>query len=138
MSVDKKTLGSIELVDFPEFNLVQVEAKIDTGADTGAIHCTVVREESSEEGEFLYFSPFDDSSIEMMAEDFTIKTVRSSNGEAERRYFIQTKIGLQGQEYPITLSLANRSEMKWPVLIGKGFLQEHGFLVDVSKDTPVS
>jgi hypothetical protein len=137
-AMKQKIVGPIEVVDFPEFGLEKIDAKIDTGADTGALHCTMVREEVTDAGEFLYFSPFDEPGIEMMAEEFTIKVVRSSNGETQRRYFIQTTITLQGKDYPITLSLANRSEMKWPMLIGKSFLQENGFLVDVNKVAPVS
>ena len=34
-----------------------------------------------------------------------------------------------GQTYPITLSLADRSEMKWPVLIGRRFLRQNHFVL---------
>ena len=35
----KRLLGRRELVDFPAFALGGVEAKVDTGAYTSAIHC---------------------------------------------------------------------------------------------------
>jgi hypothetical protein len=44
---------------------------------------------------------------------------------------ITTDIEVEGQKYPIILSLADRSAMKWPVLIGRRFLRKNHFLVDV-------
>jgi hypothetical protein len=43
-----KILGIFEKVDFPEFNITGVDAKIDSGAFTGALHCTkVIQEETN-------------------------------------------------------------------------------------------
>ena len=134
-----KSVGSFESVDFPEFPLVgTVWAKIDTGAYTGALHCTRISEEQLEEGAMLHFSPFDHPETDIMTSDFFVKSVRSSNGEKGYRYFINTTITIQGKTYPITLSLANRAEMKWPVLIGRKFLQKQDFLVDVRRNATVS
>lgn len=130
---DKPVIGSFEPVQFPDFDIGEIVAKIDTGAYTGALHCTKIREEETEQGKVLCFSPFDHPEKEMTISDFAVSYVRSSNGEAQSRYFIDTKIIIQGQTYPIVLSLADRSEMKWPVLIGRRFLRKHDFLVDVRK-----
>lgn len=133
----RKVVGHIEIVDFPEFKMSDVPAKIDTGADTGALHCTKIEEIPSGKGSILRFSPFDHPEIVIEADEFITKHVRSSNGEAMVRYFITTTISLQGKEFPIQLSLADRTEMKWPILIGKRFLHDNNFLVDVSKAVPV-
>jgi hypothetical protein len=131
---DQQIIGSFELVQFPDFaDIGEVKAKIDTGAYTGALHCTKIREEETSEGKVLHFAPFDHPEIEVTVANFGVRYVRSSNGESQSRYFIKTKISIQGQILPITLSLADRSEMKWPVLIGRRFLRKHNFLVDVSK-----
>lgn len=128
----KKVLGSIERVSFPEFELKGVIAKIDTGAYTGAMHCTKVHEEVEESERILYFSPFDHPEKVIKTTKFEIGIVRSSNGAEEQRYFVDTNIKIQGKTYPITLSLADRSEMRWPVLLGRRFLLNNGFLVDVT------
>lgn len=131
-------LGSFESVSFPDFAVIgDVTAKIDTGAYTGALHCTKIKEEKTEKGSILHFSPFDHPDTQMSVDDFVVRHVRSSNGENQARYFINTKIQISGKTYPIILSLADRSEMKWPVLIGRRFLRNNNFLVDVSKDTSV-
>ena len=129
----KITLGAFEKVAFPEFTLLGVMAKIDTGAFTGALHCTKIYEDDTPAGKVLRFSPFDHPEVEIVKDDFVVRHVKSSNGKREKRYFISTEITIQGETYPITLSLANRSEMKWPVLIGRRFLRKNQFLVDVTK-----
>ncbi len=133
----QKVVGHIELVTFPEYKMDDVPAKIDTGADTGALHCTKIEEIGKGKHGILRFSPFDHPEITIEVDEFITKHVRSSNGEAVVRYFITTTINLQGKEFPIQLSLADRTEMKWPMLIGKRFLQDNNFLVDVSKPVPV-
>lgn len=126
---DKKIIGTFEPVLFPDFNGYEVNAKIDTGAYTGALHCTKIREADK----VLHFSPFDHPEIEIALTEYAVNHVKSSNGKAESRYFIDTCITIQGTTYPIVLSLADRSEMKWPVLIGRKFLRQNNFLVDVTK-----
>ena len=130
-----KLIGAFEEVSFPDFAAIgTVMAKIDTGAYTGALHCTKIREEKTAAGgSVLHFSPFDHPEVEMTVDDFLVRHVRSSNCDSASRYFIKTKITVQGLTYPILLSLADRSEMKWPVLIGRRFLRANHFLVDVNK-----
>jgi hypothetical protein len=126
-----KVIGAFEPIDFPEFGITGMKAKIDTGAYTGALHCTQI----SETDKVLRFSPFDHPEIIIEEDDFVVRHVRSSNGAREKRYFITTQIMVQGKTYPVILSLADRSEMKWPVLIGRRFLRQNNFLVDVRKRT---
>jgi hypothetical protein len=133
MSQAKKVIGAFEAVNFPEFGKSLTISKIDTGAYTGALHCTLIQERATNEGIMLAFRPLEGRQ-EMIKDEFIVKYVRSSNGKREKRYFITTKIRLQGHSYPITLSLTNRSDMKWQVLIGRRFLQQYGFLVDPKRD----
>ncbi len=139
MTATPKIVGSFEQVLFPEYQAIgQVSAKIDTGAYTGALHCTKIRQEETDKGPVLYFSPFDHPETEITSPEFAVKYVKSSNGERQARYFIDTQITIQDKTYPITLSLADRSEMKWPVLIGRRFLHKYKFLVDVRRNAEVS
>lgn len=137
MAVSSRIVGSSETVGFPMFDLFDVPAKIDTGADTGALHCTMINEKIVDGKNVLQFSPFDHPEKVIIVADFVIKNVRSSNGQSEDRYFITTEIKIKDKVYPIQLSLADRSEMTWPVLIGKRFLKEQHFLVDVAQESAV-
>lgn len=118
-------LKTFENVLFPEFSKLPVKAKIDTGAYSGAIHCQKIQEKNG----ILFFTPLDGRKM-YKADNFMLRQVTSSNGHRTRRYFIQTKLTVKGKTYPIIISLSDRSEMKWPVLIGRRFLRQNKFLVD--------
>lgn len=60
-----------------------------------------------------------------------VKNVKSSNGITEERVVINQKIEIAGKSYAIDLSLTNRAEMRYPVLLGRRFLNKK-FIVDVS------
>lgn len=129
----KKTVGSFEKVDFPEFGMKNVVAKVDTGAFTGALHATRIHEEEEDGVKVIYFSPFDRPKTVYKTDNFERGIVKSSNGATAERYFIETNIKIRGKRYAVTLTLADRSEMKWPVLIGRRFLHANEFIVDVSE-----
>ncbi len=83
-----KTLGRIETVSFPEFNISNIAAKIDTGAFTGALHCTKIHKVEEGTRTILKFSPFDYPDTEIEVTDFVIKYVRSSNGGSQSRFLL--------------------------------------------------
>ena len=60
-----------------------------------------------------------------------IRHVKSSNGAVQERIFIKTTLRLFGREYETELSLTDRKNMKYPMLIGRKFL-EGRFVVDVA------
>lgn len=133
---DVKIVGSFEPIDFPDFGLKSVIAKVDTGAFSGTLHATHIQEIISEDGtKQLEFWPLGKKAHKTFSNSYTSKPVRSSNGQLETRFVIKTKIVLQGIEYPITISLADRSAMMKAVLIGRQFLRQQRFMVDVRKGT---
>jgi hypothetical protein len=131
----KRVIGSFEKVSFPDFGLFDVVAKIDTGAVSGAVHATNIREITLETGEkAVKFRPFG-KKPEVAVNSFVYKNVRSSNGISSMRYIIPTTVVIKGVQYPINVSLADRTLMTKGVLIGRKFLRQHGFIVDTSKGT---
>lgn len=127
----QKIIGTFEPVSFPGFGGITTTAKIDTGAYTGALHCSRI-EEKTEDGEaVLYYWPLT-SHKPVRETNFVVKHVKSSNGGAQQRHFVTAHIQLHGIMYPILLSLSARHDMRSPVLIGRRFLRKHRFLVDPS------
>jgi hypothetical protein len=63
--------------------------------------------------------------------EFQKTYIRSATGHRMRRYVIETKIEIQGTEYPIKIGLSDRSDMKKPILLGRRFLRDNDMLVDV-------
>ncbi len=133
MRSGKKVVGLYEKVGFPTFDMQNVVAKIDTGAFTGALHCTQIDIVETPTGKRLRFSPFDHPEKVILTSDYRKINITRANVKDEKRYAIQTYIILKGEKYPITLSLADRSAMRWPVLIGRKFIRTNNFLVDVKK-----
>jgi hypothetical protein len=131
----KQVIGSFEKVSFPDFDLINVVAKVDTGATSGAIHATNIRQVKLSTGEkAVKFKPYGDRA-EVKVSSFSLKEIRSSNGLSDMRYVVPTTIVIKGVQYPIEVSLSDRSAMKKGVLIGRKFLRKHGFIVDVKRGT---
>jgi hypothetical protein len=69
---------------------------------------------------------------EFVFDKYDVRVVKSSNGQTEVRYRILTEVLLFGKIYPIFLTLSDRKEMKFPVLIGRKFLTKR-FMVDINR-----
>lgn len=130
----KKIVGKFEKVSFPDFGITDVIAKVDTGAHSGALHATKIKEVKVKGQTELHFSPFDHPERVFTTKKYEVGRVRSSNGHVAERFYIDTTIEVNGKKYPVNITLSNRSSMKYPVLLGLKFLLENEFLVDVSID----
>lgn len=124
------TLKIIEKVRFPEFSDDFIIAKIDTGADTGAIHASDIAIVQKKGRYKLSFKPFS-SKKRIWLDHFSVKDVKSSNGEIQQRFYVRTDIFIHGKKRKIQISLADRSNMNYEVIIGRKFLKGK-FLVDPS------
>ncbi|WP_319479519.1 RimK/LysX family protein [uncultured Draconibacterium sp.] len=132
----KELIGRKDYADFPDLELTGIKTKIDTGAYTSSINCHWVKE-TEIEGEKVLVCRFLDpqhpkyTGKECYFSNYKKKSIKSSNGISEDRFLIRTAIKLFNKDYSIDLSLANRSLMKYDVLIGRKFLNKR-FLVDTS------
>ena len=135
----KRLLGRRELLDFPAFGLHGIEAKVDTGAYTSAIHCADVRLEIRPgEVPLLHARLLDPEHAGLDGQlltfpNFQLRDIRSSNGEVQERYVIRAVVRLYGEDLETEFSLADRSEMKYPVLLGRSLLRQGRFVVDVAR-----
>lgn len=125
-------LGSLEPVSLPRFGVSDVLAKVDTGAFSGALHCTDITVERHGEQERLFFSPLGDDSLRTSVTDFKEIIVRSANGQESIRYVLPVIVEVQGQEYETVIGLSDRTVMRREMLLGRRFLLENEALVDVS------
>lgn len=131
----KKIIGRLEYVSFPDFGIENIEAKIDTGAYSGSIHVSSIEEFLDNNQVMLKISLFDKDSKnykEVILSDFITNYVRSSNGQSEKRYFINSTLKIAGEKFITIFNLSDRSSMRRDVLLGRQNIKNH-FLVDVSK-----
>lgn len=135
--IKKEIIGRREYVAIPEFELNEVEAKIDTGAYNGAIHVSLVNEFEKDGKRWIRFIILDDVHPEFKnkvyeTDLFDERRVRSSNGEVQHRYAVPVTIILKGKEIKATLGLSNRKDLKYPILLGRKIIRKH-FIIDASK-----
>ena len=124
-----KLIGRREFVSFPLLNISKVEAKIDTGAYTCSIHCKNIVLKTDYGKSILTFQLLDDTIYNF--EEFTRKKIKNSFGEMEERYIIKTLIVIGGKKINTTISLSDRENMRYPVLIGRKLLKGK-FIIDVN------
>jgi hypothetical protein len=132
-----KTIGHIDYLDVLDADIEKIPFKVDTGADTSAIHCERVRIKLIDDKEYLSFRLLDRThplfnGREIVTDDFKEKKVKSSFGDYEFRYQVKLRIRLFNKIYPVRFNLSNRKNMKYPILLGRRFLKGR-FVVDVSK-----
>jgi hypothetical protein len=127
------TFGIFEQISIPELGINNVLAKIDTGAYSGALHCSKIREfiRESDGKKVLRFTPSENHSNAMELTDYHSAYVRSSSGHRVKRYLFDTDIVIKGNVYKIRIGLSDRSDMSFEILIGRRFLRENNILVDV-------
>lgn len=126
-------VGWREWVTLPDLG-VSVKAKIDTGAKTSAIHVfspKVIERDGQQRLSFVLHPEqrHKDPAIQCEVELVERRKVTSSNGKSEMRYVIKTKAKIGKKTFPIQLTLTNRDEMSFRMLIGREALRRR-FLVD--------
>lgn len=131
----KKIIGNKEIISIIDLDLFDLDAKVDTGADSNALHCDDI---FVDENDIVHFKLLDEihpayHGKKMEVPLFKMKRVKSSNGKVQHRPSIKVEVSFFGKKYKTVISLTNRSDMKYPMLIGRKFLANK-FLVDVSKE----
>ncbi|AXI50967.1 MAG: 30S ribosomal protein S6--L-glutamate ligase [Sulfitobacter sp.] len=124
------TFGWEEWVALPELGLPAIKAKIDTGARTSALHAHDIEVFGPASKPKVRFNVHpvagnEDITITCSAPIIDRREVTSSNGEAELRYVISTKMDVAGQSWPIDVTLTNRAGMTSRMLLGRQALTDH-------------
>jgi hypothetical protein len=116
MSPAQLELGWCERVQLPELGL-RLKAKIDTGARTSALH--VLSMEPLDERRLSIEIPAGRGRRRTEVEVIEWTTVRDSGGHAERRPVVETLLKLGALERRVRVSLTNRGDMLFPMLVGR-------------------
>ena len=120
------------MVQLPELGLSRIPAKIDSGARTSSLDAEVIETFEREGEQYVRFVvDFPDSKVRQICEAVHVdwRGITSSNGETQRRLVVKTPLKIGDTEFRAEFSLADRSGMKFPMLIGRSALRRR-FLVD--------
>ena len=127
-------IGWREWVGLPDLGIKQIKAKVDTGARSSSLHAFDLHEFEKDGVKWVKFKihPLQrktKKTIQASAKILEYRTVRSSSGYAQLRPVILTNVQLLGVKWPVELTLANRDEMGFRMLLGREAFRRR-FLVD--------
>jgi glutathione synthase/RimK-type ligase-like ATP-grasp enzyme len=133
ISQSVEIIGSVELISFADFDINGVPARV----DTGAIYSSVWASDISLRKGVLRFKLFAPGNALYTGEvikttNFRTASVKNSFGQSEFRYKVRLLTVIGDRKVRAWFTLANRSGMTYPVLLGRNILRNK-FVVDVSK-----
>jgi hypothetical protein len=129
-------VGWQERVDLPHLGLSNLKAKIDTGARTSALHATDIETFERDGIPWVRFhTQFDDDTTDtsVACPIHDRRDIKNTSGVPETRIIIRTKFRIGDRLWTINLSLTERTDMKFRMIVGRTALRKHHILVDPSK-----
>lgn len=127
-------IGWREWVGLPELGVGAVKAKVDTGARSSSLHAFDVRVTHDSRGAWVYFNVHpiqrdNETEIQCVAPLLERRSVRSSSGHSSERPVILTDVQVGDEVWPIEITLTNRDEMGFRMLLGREAVRKR-YLVD--------
>ncbi|MCB0414921.1 MAG: ATP-dependent zinc protease [Bdellovibrionales bacterium] len=130
-------IGWREWVSLPDLQVKNIKVKVDTGAKTSSLHAfdlVVLREKRK------YFAQFKihpeqkskKSTRTLYYPIVDFRKIKSSNGQSEWRPVIEANVHLGDYIWPIEITLTNRDEMGFRMLLGRESIKDR-FLVNVAR-----
>lgn len=137
MPKSKKIVGRLETITLPEFSIDELEVRVDTGAKTSSLHVDNISKYIHQGKPYVKFDIHPDIHnvnhlIQCSSAVYDIRQIKSSNGSSEQRYVIKTPISLGEDTWAIEITLTDRSDMNYLMLLGREGLGDK-FLVDPAK-----
>ncbi|HCS29253.1 MAG TPA: ATP-dependent zinc protease [Spongiibacteraceae bacterium] len=135
--MEKQAIGWREWVEFPDFELGKIKAKIDTGARSSSIHAFDIEPFERDGEQWVNFKVHplqhsDDTVVSCSAKIKDYRSVTDSGGHKTMRYIIETSFKIGADTFPAEISLLNRSNMLFRMLVGRTALKGR-YLVDPSR-----
>ncbi len=103
---------------------IKVRVKLDTGAKTSSIHAAEFREYLRDGKPHVSFTLVNNEGKELRIDQPVIRTasIRRAGAELSERPVIRLDVCVAGVVSQVEFSMADRSELRYPVLIGRTFL----------------
>jgi hypothetical protein len=133
----RRIVGWREWVRLPDLKVAKIKAKLDTGARTSALHAFRLTPFTKDGASYVrfYLHPMQRRSapeIKCVALVIDHRTITDSGGKREERPVIRTVLKIGKSRYPIELTLTDRDQMGFRMLLGRQALRRR-YLVDPSR-----
>jgi hypothetical protein len=130
-------VGWREWVALPQIGIKRIKAKLDTGARSSALHAFNLRPLERKEKLFVQFDVHplqrnDEVYKTCVAEVVDYRWITNSGGGREKRFVIVTALQMGKDVWPIEVTLADRDQMGFRMLIGRTAM-EHRLIIDPTK-----
>lgn len=130
---DRMIIGHIENIELPELGISQLTVRVDTGAQTSSLHVDNIQRISINSKPAVAFDIHPeihdvDKVVQCQALLHDVRKVKSSNGIAEQRYVIKTPAVLGDHTWDIEITLTNRADMTYLMLLGRQALDNHFYI----------
>jgi len=133
---NKIILGSLENCDLPDLGIFDLQVRVDTGAKTSSLHVDNLSRYNKAGKPWVKFVIHSnihnvEDVVECTAQLHDVRRIKSSNGASEERYVIKTAVHLGNKSWPIEITLTDRSDMSYLMLLGREAMKDN-VLVDPS------
>lgn len=128
-----KEIGWREIVALPDLEIAGIKAKIDTGARTSALHAFDLSELDHEGTPWVAFSiqsPTHGQPIHCAAPVADRRAIKNTSGIPELRTIILTTLVIGRRHWHIEVSLSDRSEMGFDLILGRAAIRSHNIVVN--------
>ena len=129
-------IGWREWAALPDVGIPWIKAKIDTGARSSSLHAQHIHEFERDGAPWVRFDvrPWQGAHelVPVELPVFDRRDVRSSSGHAQSRLVVLLDLVLVGKRVTAEVTLSNRSEMGFRMLIGREALRQ-GFMIDPAR-----
>lgn len=124
-------IGWMERVDLLDLDLIGLKAKIDTGARTSALHAVDIDHFERDGAPWVSFTTADRNGGSCRAEALvhSDRWIKNTSGVPEERIVVRSRFRLGEQSWVIDLSLADRTNMTFPMIVGRSALKNHSIAV---------
>ncbi|BAQ15655.1 ATP-dependent zinc protease [Methyloceanibacter caenitepidi] len=131
--LDGREIGWREHVALPELGIASMRAKIDTGARTSALN-TDHMERFERNGQhwisFTLPAAGRRSKVRYEAQLEDVRNIKNTGGVAETRPIIKTTMILGKRAWVIEISLADRENMKFDMIVGRTAIRTQRLIVN--------
>jgi len=130
---ERIVLGWREWLALPQFGIVAIKAKIDSGARTSSLHVESLDHRRRAGRDWLQFVVITGrrgaAPVVCEAPAIDRRAVSDSGGHKTLRWFIHTEFELAGRRWDGEINLTSRRDMLFPLLLGRNALSGR-FIVD--------
>ena len=120
----KQMIGALEDADLPELGITNLVMRVDTGAATSSLHVDNIVEFERDGERWIQFDIHPDihdveRTVKCESKVLSQKKIKSSTADRQRRYVIRTRLEMGARAWKIKLTLTDRSEMTYLMLLGR-------------------